>query len=160
MIRICTILAAAALVLATAACSGPADAAATNADLTEAEATVARGDFQRALEIANDMTSSADTASYNVSQYFRLACIYAEVADNIPDNEAVMASAINALNHAIALNADSVAALVNSLDVDATAALHTPLQLIGNHSRDSIPTDHDIDPADSLSLHDHDLPNE
>lgn len=150
------ILSAAVLAMSLAACSGAADPAATDADLTEAEATVARGDFQRALEIANDMTSSADTASYNVGQYFRLACVYAEVADNIPDNEAVMASAVNALNHALALNPDSVAVLVNGLDVDATAALHTPLQLIGNANSDSIPTDHDIDPADSLSLHVHD----
>ena len=139
-------------------CSGGSQANTVNA-LDGAEEALHNGDYRRAIEICDELTGSADTSAITATQYCRIASVYAVAADSIVDNETVMAHAVNALGHAMALNADSVNLYMSQLSVEGMAALRMPMQLLAGRGADmsqytdseGIPVDHDIDPADTLA---------
>lgn len=146
------------------ACSPSNTANDINENLNSAFDMVQSGKYTQALDIANTLSTSSDSAVMSASQYCRLALLFATIADNITDNESAMASAVSSLNHAMAINADSVALFVNSLDVESTAQFHTTLQLVHGANvdisqytdgEDFIIPDHDIDPTVADTLHAH-----
>lgn len=118
------------------ACGNGTSAESVNVNLDDAQMLANNGEYQRAMELGNQIAESPDTALFTAQQYCRLAQVYATIADNITDNESAMAAAVSSLNHALAINADSVLAYINNLDMTQSAAIWTPLSLIRNANVD------------------------
>lgn len=161
IIRCCCTALVAATICACTATNGGND---INENLDSAFDLVHNGKYAQALEIANTVSNSPDSAVMSASQYCRLALLFATVADNITENESAMASAVSSLNHAMAINADSVNIFVNGLNMEDASHFHTTLQLVHGANVDIsqytdgeefVIPDHDIDPTFTDSLHSH-----
>lgn len=122
--------------------------------LYDAEAETDRGNYAEAVDLCASLNPLSDDSRLSVSQLCRVAMVYLAAADNDIDHETNTGIAVDCLDRAFSLNADSAMMFIESLPVQKGSQARMALTLM--HQK-SVDLSGFIDPEDTLTIRDHDI---
>lgn len=104
--------------------------------LQTAEQALAAGDLANAVEVANKLTSSADTAKFSCHDCCIIATIYALAYENNIDADRSMAQATTFFGRAASRDLDSLRAYADNVPPEQTAVVNNTLRVLSGLSVD------------------------